>query len=194
VFRVSPEKSGKRTSSTKTKTNLDAKGKANLSSNPSFSAGAEAGIERNSENAVEVEETITRCIQQHFSTADGDFGWEVKPTAGVDTYLGGAPWDAQQSPRMKVRLTDQGEANADEPTAIVEIRCVREDIEILDLEHKDAETQSIFRSKKNRDTNLAAAEQLIKDELERCGFLSVADMSEKHSKLLIADKIILEDK
>ena len=94
---------------------------------------------------------------------------------------------------MKVRRSDGDASQSGSVSIVIEVRCAREDVEILDLQEKDLEQQRLFRAKKNPALHIAAAEQLIKEELFKAGFLEVPDLSEKHARLLIADKIILEE-
>ena len=139
----------------------------------------------------ELTETVSGVLEQHFSTIEGHPAWEVR-TIGCG-WLEGAPWDATETPRLNVKRSAERNRDGDKPTLRVEIRCRREDFEITDLELKDSEKQGWFAKRKNRDANLAAAEQVIKEELLSAGFLRAPDLSEGHSEMLIADVIISED-
>ncbi|MGR3563853.1 MAG: hypothetical protein ACU0FH_13680 [Heliomarina sp.] len=155
--------------------------------------GASGEFSQEKEFQIRQNKSVQRLIQQHFTTPDSHPAWEIKITPASDEYLYGAPWEAEAEPRFSVKRTSDLVPNQEEVTICIEVRCRREDIEILDLEQKDTEKQSRFRRKKNSDVNLAAAEQLIKAELEKAGFLDIPDLGEKHARLLIADKLILED-
>lgn len=158
----------------------------------SGSAETEGHVETEKQQEITLSEDVTQFVEQHFPTPDGHYGWEIaNHDASNAAYLKGSPWDAVEAPRMDVKHQTGQITNS--VSMLVEIRCAREDIEILDLEEKDPEARQIFARKKNRDVNLAAAEQLIKEELFKAGFLDVPDLSEKHSRLLIADKVILVD-
>ncbi|MCK0119463.1 hypothetical protein MWU61_02850 [Loktanella sp. F6476L] len=160
--------------------------------NPSIDIAASGNIEKSKETTTESKVALKRFLEQHFVTDDDHAGWELKIHPDVDDrYLSGSPWDAVEAPRLNLKH-QTGEA-PDATNVVIEIRCAREDIEILDLEDKDPAAQALFRKKNNRNANLAAAEQLIKAELFKAGFLDVPDLDEKHSRILIADKIILVD-
>lgn len=138
---------------------------------------------------TELSERVTAILNQHFSTPDGHPAWEVAHSATHSPHLVGAPWDAAEAPRLKVKRNGA----TFEPTMMLEVRCRREDIEIIDLEFKDPEKQAHLKRKKGYANNLAAAEELIKLELQKAGFLEIPDLSEQHSRLLIADSYIFQD-
>lgn len=156
---------------------------------PDFEASASASTQREESESSELEAEVKAILEQHFTTPDKHPAWEVEPSALHSEYLWGSPWHAEQEPRFKVRKQGNGE----DTTMMIEVRCRREDIEVLDLELKDPEEQSRFKRKKNHENNMVAAEQLIKLELEKAGFLDIPDLNEKHSRLLIADTLIFED-
>jgi len=176
-----------------TKLTAAARVKGILSRKPDAYAEAEGAAEHSRQTDLETEESVLRYIEQHFWTEDGHCAFEVKPQEGVDNYLDGAPWNAAEAPRLSLKRTAERNLDGDVPSVWIEVRCAREDIEIIDLEQKNPEWRDRLRAKRNRDTNIAAAEQIIKDELQRLGFLNVPDLSEKYQRLLIADKIIFED-
>lgn len=132
-------------------------------------------------------ETITDYLEQHFNTLDGHPAWEVQRSDGSP--LSGAPWNANDAPRLSVRRT----GDMDQPFLRVEIRCRRQDLRIEGLELKDPEAQKRFWQRDDPDKNRAAAEQVIKEELCKAGFFSLGDVGEDHAEMLIADVVILED-
>lgn len=132
-------------------------------------------------------EHIADFIEQHFTTPDKHPGWEVE---NIDKkFLKGSPWNASDAPRLKVKRN----SSAEQPYVRIEIRCRREDLRIEDLELKDPVKQSRFLNRPDPDKNRAAAEQVIKEELVKAGFLELPDMTEGFSNILIADIVITED-
>lgn len=193
ITRTTSATIGKKKTTINTKTGIAGKIAAKLGLTPKVEGDGTATFSREGETDFEITEDVARFVEQHFTTPDGHAGWELRSNRDVDKYLDGAPWDPIERPRLSVKKDADRNADGDKPTMMIEVRCAREDIEILDLEEKDSERQAIFRNKKNRSANLAAAEQIIKNELERIGFMEIADISEKHSRILIADKIISEE-
>ena len=95
-------------------------------------------------------------------------------------------------PRYIVSRSAEKNKDGDRPTIRLEVRCRREDILIKGLEIKDAQKHNYFKSKYSKDANLAAAEQLIVEEIRKAGFLRLPNMSEPKSDLILADLILLE--
>ncbi len=198
VIRASVERSPAREGQTRQVTHqmsAEAHGKANLSLSKALTPGAElsmgAEAHRSLTTRQELTETVAGHVEQHFTTLEGHPAWEVR-AIGCER-LDGSPWDAANKPRLRVKRLSERNADGDKPTMRFEMRCRREDIEITELELKDPEKQGWFNKRLNRDVNLAAAEQVIKEELLSAGFLQVADLSEKHANLVIADVIVSED-
>lgn len=173
----------------------EARGKAGVSLKAALGAGADFSLEGDARRSItkrrELTEKVIGHLEQHFTTIDGHPAWEV--CAIGQGHLTGVPWDAAEAPRLKVKRLAERNADGDKPTVRLEVRCLREDIEIYDLELKEPGKQKWFSRRANRDVNLAAAEQVIKEELLSAGFLRVSDMSEKHGELMIADLIVSED-
>lgn len=192
VARTVAAKVGKVTSKSTKRRGLKAGFSALVGKDTSANVSASGDFDNSSERTTETEAELTQFLEQHITTEDDHYGWELQVNPDVeDKYLKGSPWDAVDAPRLELKH-QTGEATKT-ANVVVEVRCSREDIEILDLEEKDPEKQALFRKKGNKNVNLAAAEQLIKEELFKAGFLEVPDLNEKHSRLLIADKIILVD-
>ncbi len=156
-------------------------------------AEASASVEAKKETDLQYQRNVTNFIAQHFTTPDSHPAWEFSTNTQLSKHLTGAPWDPLEQSRMKVRRSDGDAPKSGSVSVVIEVRCAREDILILDLQEKDPDQQRLFKTKKNSALRIAAAEQLIKEELFKAGFLEVPDLSEKHARLLIADKIILEE-
>lgn len=159
---------------------------------PSANANINASIEGSASQDIQTTEAFQEILCQHFTTPDNAHAWRIESGEGADVYLAGSPWDASDHHRMKIKKKSDGSSGGSISMKI-EVRCLREDIEILDLEIKNSEKQRKFQLKANKAVNLAAAEQLIKEELQKAGFLEIPDLSERYSRLIVADKIILEE-
>ncbi|WP_299678811.1 hypothetical protein [uncultured Roseobacter sp.] len=198
VIRSSVERTPAREEQTRLvthQTTAQAHGKAGLSLSSALTPGADLALGAEAHRSLttrqELTEKVAGHVEQHFTTLEGHPAWEVR-AIGRDC-LDGSPWDAAGAPRLKVKRQAERNADGDKPTMRFEMRCRREDIEISDLELKDPEKQGWFARRSNRDVNLAAAEQVIKEELLSAGFLQVADLNEKHADVVIADVIVSED-
>jgi len=157
-----------------------------------FAAGGKASADTRQTTSQTAIEDVRRYIVEHFTTDKSDNAWKVAHQE-QRRVLSGAPWDPRTEPRLSVRRTAERNADGDKPSLTVEIRCRRQDLHIEGLQVKDDSIWRSFQSKKNRDANLAAAEQVIKDELVKAGFLNIPDLDEDFAELLVADVIITED-
>lgn len=129
---------------------------------------------------------VTDFFVQHERTTDGHPAWEVRNRSGK--VLAGNPWDAKLEPRLKVELPSAGIGV--EPTIRVEIRCRGEDLDFgSGIKIKDEKKRGLFSKIHNRDVNLAAAEQLLKKELEKEG-LTLSAPGEKYGEITLADIIL----
>ncbi len=198
VVRASVHRTPVREDETRTvtrQTSAEARGKAGFSLSETLLPGGDLSLggeaHRSFTTRQELTEKIAGQVEQHFTTLEGHPAWEVRAIGG--DCLNGSPWDAAQTPRLKVKRLAERNADGDKPTLRFEMRCRREDVEISDLELKDPEKQRWFARRPNRDVNLGAAEQVIKEELLSAGFLQVPDLGEKHADLVIADVIVSED-
>ncbi len=148
------------------------KAKFGSASPPQASAEGNASIQGSASQDIQTAEPFQEFLCQHFTTPDNAAAWRIESGKGSDNYLIGAPWDATDHFRMKIKKTGDTPTMGS-PSLKIEVRCLREDIEILNLEIKDKSKQTFFAAKKNKATNITAAEQLIKTELEKAGFLEI---------------------
>ena len=161
-------------------------------SGAAFAAGGKASADEKRTTSQVMIEDVRRYIIEHFTTDKLDNAWKVAHQDQRQTLVG-APWDPRTEPRLSVRRTAERNADGDKPSLKIEIRCRRQDLHIEGLKVKDDTVWRSFQSRKNRDANLAAAEQVIKDELTKAGFLNIPDLNEDFAELLVADVIITED-
>jgi len=186
---------GRKTTTKKTTRTNRLAGKLSISNplSPSGGIDAETAKDTASTDAVETTQDISKFLVQHFMPSDGIYAWDIEPSEASPDGLDGAPWNANDSPRLAVRKNPSCEVD-DQPAMVVEISCLRKDIEIYGLEEKEAPGRQPKSKKKISQANIAAAEQIIKGELMKSGFLAQHDMSEETTRLVIADKILVEDR
>lgn len=150
------------------------------------SVDAEMGKTVQTDLETKATQIVTDFLVQHEKTTDGHPAWEVKSRTG--RVLVGNPWDAKLEPRLKVEMPAAGVGV--EPTIRVEIRCRGEDLDFgAGIRIKDEKKRGLFSSIHNKDVNLAAAEQLLKKELEREG-LTLSAPGEKFGEITLADVIL----
>lgn len=185
--------SGSRKTSKVVQTDAEASGEiaVGLNTAPIAKANAKAKLQAAVTTEEETNETIKEFISQHFSFENSHPAWEVKRADGKK--MTGTPWSAVEEPRLKAKRLTERNADGGKPTLKVEIRCRREDIEISGLKMTDLNEQKRFMNRNNKAKNIAAAEQLIKDELAKAGFMELPDMANPNVQLLIADTIIGEE-
>jgi hypothetical protein len=177
---------------TSRKASASAKASASLVNVPAVSVAADLAASGQVDITDKAKQKLSRYLSQHFQTTEGHPAWEITHS-DEGSHLEGAPWDARTEHRLKVRRDTERNADGDKPSIKVEVRCLREDIVIEDLSAKDDGTQRGWLSRPNSDVNLAAAEQVIKDELFKAGFMRVGNLHEKYTVVLIADAILTED-
>jgi hypothetical protein len=193
IRRIAPSNPGKRTIHRQSEVKLQADTRMGFAVETGLSVGGglEAGTSLTQQTTDEVSFDLREYIEQHFYDESGRPAWEF--SRRDKKQLSGAPLDATDEPVVSVRRSAARNADGGKPTIKIEIRCKREDLHIYDLEPKDPATQQFLQNKKNRDFNIAAAEQVIKSELAKAGFLEIADLSENQGQMLVADVIITED-
>lgn len=152
-------------------------------------ASAKGTVKTSKKTTNSSEKAIREYAIQHF--ADGASpGWEINRSDGKS--MGGAPWDANQEPRLKVKRNHPSGTN-EQLTIKLELRCRRQDLVISDIAFIDPKKKSLFNTGNFQTQKLVAAVQVIKDELCDSGLLTNGDLSKDAVTLLIADTIIFEE-
>ena len=75
------------------------------------------------------------------------------------------------------------------PFSRIEVRCLREDIDIYDIQFKDHTEQSIFFARPGQAARIKAAEAYLKQQILLEG-LRVGNMRDPYSELTICDATI----
>lgn len=117
-------------------------------------------------------------------TPEKDYRWVLEPAIG-QSVLSGRPWDAKKAPRLQ--LVDQRRAgsNSMPPAVRVEVRCLREDLDISNIILDDAPAWALIRRRQAAETRRVAAEAAIRTLLTEEG-LAVGDMSDPLATITIA--------
>lgn len=111
-----------------------------------------------------------------------DYVWIIEP--GVDDFLNGRPWDAEQEPRLRVRDKRSDGSKQIEPSIRIEVRCLREDLDIHDIViNREGRFVSVLTDPFGRN-KLAAAEAVIRTRLFQEG-LTVGDMADPFAQLIL---------
>jgi hypothetical protein len=119
-------------------------------------------------------------------TPEGNYRWQIE--AAAEDFLLGQPWDAAKEPRLTLTDLNAGKSRSIEPSVRIEVRCLREDLLISDIEATDASFMDRLRGSHSHRNNEIAAECYIRDELIRNG-LGVGDIHNRFASLTIATVI-----
>jgi hypothetical protein len=151
-----------------------------------------------SANAAIAQEVVTKILRQsgailvaHGKNGDGSYRWIMTPAADA-SLLDGQPWDSAKAPRLKIIDTRRDPSKGIEPSIRVQIRCLREDLEISNIVLKDQTLwASLIQSPTHRN-RVAAAEAVIRDRLLKAGLVHGA-VDEPYAELCLAEVVVGED-
>jgi len=117
-------------------------------------------------------------------TAEGGYRWAIEPALGEGS-LAGRPWDAEKSPMLA--LVDQRPRGSKSmpPTVRIEVRCLREDLEISQIKLEDPQLWALLNRRKAARNRLIAAEAAIRTLLAEEGLVS-GDMNDAFAHLTLA--------
>lgn len=148
-------------------------------------ARAGASLSKSRAKAVEISENGSALSVKQVATADGDYAWVVE--SSIEGALEGRPWDAVAEPRLKVIDSRADRSKGIAPSVRVEIRCLREDLEILDIALKDPNWAAIARDPLGRNRTLAA-EAVIRTRLFESGLFN-GDIADPFAKITLCATI-----
>jgi hypothetical protein len=123
-------------------------------------------------------------VTYRYHNAENSDRWSFEP--GIGAVLDGRPWNALKTPLLKLVDRRSNRKKGIAPCARLEIRCLREDLEITDLDIKDSDLWQKLLSRTGSTNRFKAAEAYIKNELERAG-LEAGDLSDKFAKITLAE-------
>jgi hypothetical protein len=172
VSRDAPEFHGKKTSTVETakQAKIGASGAAGISKKgfeASFATEAKADSSVTAKEKTEISQTVQLMLVTESKTADGHYRWIIKP--GTQDVLDGRPWDASKEPRMTLVDLRQNRARGIPPTVHIEVKCLREDIEIKDIEIKNRTLWKALTRQEGFRNKMAAAESYIRLRLAEEG-------------------------
>lgn len=176
-----------------TKAKVSKGGSVSLSGNVGASTkGVKAAANAKATVALAVSKNRTATTTRAFKglevtqnkDAENNYRWVIEPALGA-AHLSGRPWDALKAPRLQ--LIDQRSSNSKSmpPTVRVEVRCLREDLEISHITLGDASTFAVLKRRKAAATRRIAAEAAIRTLLTEAGLLT-GDMSDPYAQLMLA--------
>jgi len=170
-------------------TKLAATGRASVVAAPGAVVGLVAGGLRASKDVTLCKDVrapldLFSIIQSQ--TADGEYRWVLKPAE--QAFLSGRPWDATERPRLTLIDRRKDKSAPLPPSVRVEVRCLREDLEIDDFQVKDEGAWERMRRTVGFKNRLAAAESYIRDQLMKEG-LEVENISDPFGRLTLASVV-----
>ena len=181
----------KKTIERRSATNLSAEANGEVSASSlglNASAQAKFGAKAEKDVATHSVETITHSgmtIEHSVDDAQNNV-WTFAPAEGTSLY--GQAFN-ETGPLMK--LTHKAQLAKLPAVVKVRVSCLREDIEILNLEAKD-DPKGFLRKGMGEEKKLRLAEEIIKDTLATNG-LEFGAISEKFSRIHVADVIATEE-
>lgn len=179
VSRDSPELEGKIKETVQKTIQAGAKAGANLSISPtkqdaSVTAAANAEINATTSSSLETSRSVRQIVVTQSKTADGHYMWSVVPQ--TEACLEGRPWMPKE-PRLTLIDNRNDRSKGIPPVVRVEVRCLREDLIIEDIEIKDQTKWDALKAKMGFENRLKAAEAYIRNTLANEG-LEVSNVSD----------------
>ncbi|MER9618106.1 hypothetical protein [Mesorhizobium sp. M0207] len=135
---------------------------------------------------INVTEKLSIIAVKQSKTHDGHYRWDLTPSAAE--ILEGRPWDPIKSPRAKLIDTRSDRSRGIPPTVSIEVRCLREDMLITDIQIKDENIWQKIRGKSAHQNRIAAAESFIKDKLVEEG-LEFSDIEDRFGLITLVDVV-----
>jgi hypothetical protein len=188
VSRDAPEFQARKTGTVETTKQAKIEASADVSvSDRGFkgSIGTEVKAESSvtAKEKIETSQIVQLMLVTQSKTEDGNYRWVITPQA--QKVLDGRPWDANKNPRMKLVDGRRNRSKGIPPTVRIEVHCLREDLEIQDIEIKDATLWEKLRPREAFRNKIVAAESYIRDRLAEEG-LEAGHISDKFSFLTLA--------
>lgn len=169
--------------------------KLGISRNPSVEVSAEADVSVASEQSATSTYSKSLFNEQFIRSRDGHDAWSVNGEE-LGGYLKGPVFNVETEPRLTlVDLRDRERRMRDEvnemtPTSRIEVRCLREDIDIHEVKLKDEEKQRRFLGKPGSKERLQIARGVLREALLVQG-LSVGQLlDDPYAEMTICDATI----
>jgi hypothetical protein len=159
---------------------------ANISEKPSLAMRLIGGREKyRSRNFKSRAAVTTREIEvNHRLDPEGCHRWEMLPAA--QNALFGSGWDAATSPRFALKKPKKSKISR---SLIFQVRCLREDIRITNIEIISEESKNIKIFEPSNRSKMVAAEAFIKKKLADAGLIS-GDMSNPFADVCLLETVL----
>lgn len=159
---------------------------------PDISANLDATARRDATTTVTSNQTIGPFHELTKRSREGHRSWSIDGKSQHNGRIWGAIWDAHEEPRLTIidkrppEVIKKDEDNDFLPISRIEIRCLRADIDIYDIDFKDPQDQGWLASQSTGITKIKAAEAFLKHTILDEG-LTVGNLSDRYSELTICD-------
>ena len=160
-----------------------------------LSGDAEAAAKRETSRSFTSKQEVSAYLELSKRSHDNHRAWSLDGRSLPHGRLWGPVWDSEVEPRLAVvdnRPTDVIQKDSSmgfPPFSRIEVRCLREDIDIYDIQFKDPADEKQFRQRSGHQARIKAAEAFLGLQILREG-LSVGDLSDRFSELTILDATI----
>lgn len=116
-----------------------------------LSGDAEAAAKQETSRSVNSKQEVSAYFELSKRSHDNHRAWSLDGRSLPDGRLWGPVWDAEQEPRLAIVDSRPGEVIQKDasmgfpPFSRIEVRCLREDINIYDIQFKDPAVEKQFR-------------------------------------------------
>ncbi|MDB6183116.1 hypothetical protein [Paracoccus fistulariae] len=169
--------------------------KLGLSRRPTLEAGAEADVGVSSEHSVDSKQSKSFYNEQFTRSREGHDAWTVNGEE-LGGHLTGPVFDVEAEPRLTlIDIREEARRQRDEahqltPVTRIEIRCLREDIDIHDVKLKDEARAESFFTKPGSKERMQIARGVLREALIAEG-LSVGQLlDDPYAEMTICDATI----
>lgn len=150
-----------------------ASGRLKLSLNRKPAAGADIGLERSRSSEQTSKSTQTKSMynEQFTRSVDGHDAWRVDGQELANGRLLGPVFDVDTEPRLTlIDLRSEARRASDEmrsmtPLSRIEVRCMRDDIDIYEVRMKDEDKQGWLANRPGHKERLHIAREVLREAL-----------------------------
>ena len=178
------------------KTGASARGKLGLSLLGPKASGEVDGSHEIQQERVTSSEQFVSHYNELWKMIRGNHAWSVDGRELDNKRLAGPVFDAHNDPRLTIvdgrtdEAREKDNANNLNPVAGVQVRCLREDIDIYDIEFKDNEKQKRFEFSSHKQAKLATAVEVLKEAILKEGLVVGNIASDPYAEMTICDVAI----
>jgi hypothetical protein len=155
-------------------------------------ASLDAGFSGEETTTASSTQTVSAFHELSKRSSDNHHAWSVNGKSQPKGRLWGPIWDAHEEPllalmdRRPPNVLQRDEEMSLPPISRIEVRCLRADLDIYDIQFKDPTRHKLFGSASDQAARMKAAEAFLKQMILAEG-LSVGDLSDRYSELIICD-------